>query len=56
MKTEESLFLWREHHDLAIIADLLNVPINVIMTRENMVKGHIDENKSEIFVVKILRS
>lgn len=53
LKTEESLFLWREHHDLAIIADLLNVPINVIMTRENMVKGHIeiptsDENKSDI--------
>ena len=47
------IFLWREHHDLVIIADLLNIPIDVIITKENVVTGHVqitpsERNKSDI--------
>lgn len=53
LKTDESLFLWREHHDLVIFADLLNIPIDVIITKENVVTGHVqitpsERNKSDI--------
>ena len=53
LKTDEILFLWREHHDLVIIADLLNIPIDVIITKENVVTGHVqitpsERNKSDI--------
>ena len=50
LKTDESLYLWREHHDIAIIADLLS---DVILTKNNTITGHINipnsvENKSKI--------
>ena len=41
------------HHDLVIIADLLNIPSDVIITKENVVTGHVqitpsERNKSDI--------